>query len=65
MLPYMISLKYVKLTYMIVWRIEIGICSHLVDEIDRRLVGCFGFTSRAEVVKEGVRRLLTELAKNE
>lgn len=45
--------------------VPIKIPRNLVDEIDRQLVGRFGFTSRAEVVKEGVRRLLTELPKRE
>jgi len=40
----------------------VKIPENLVNEVDR-FVGRFGFTSRAEFVKEAVRRLLTELPK--
>lgn len=37
----------------------VRIPKNLTDEVDT-LVGSFGFTSRAEIVKEAIRRLLQE-----
>jgi len=42
--------------------VVIKIPKSLVDEMDA-LVGKFGFTSRAEITKEAIRRLLTDLSK--
>ena len=42
--------------------VVIKIPKSLADKMDT-LVGKFGFTSRAEIAKEAIRRLLTDLSK--